>query len=137
VVWDQYAIDQLTYEATAPLPLPYVGAYCYKTQDNADLANNELGPIRMDTPGNAEGNMDELFTLGCAGANRYIGFNLRHTRENVEGAGTRVGNAPVQLKFRYTFDGNNLASRNNLDLITFICVERKLVIKNGRIFVSN
>ena len=137
VVWDQYAIDQLTHEATAPLPLPYVGAYCYKTQDNADLANNELGPIRMDTPGNAEGNMDELFTLGCAGANRYIGFNLRHTRENIEGAGTRVGNAPVQLKFRYTFDGNNAASRNNLDLITFICVERKLVIKNGRIFVSN
>tara|TARA_B100000767_G_C19769313_1_gene539150 strand:+ start:2311 stop:3885 length:1575 start_codon:yes stop_codon:yes gene_type:complete len=135
VVWDEYAVEQLKEGiTTAPANLPAVGAYCLETEtvNTAGGANS-----RIIEPNNTEGTINNSFQLTCAGATRYVGFNLRHTRQNVVGAGTRVGNAPVQLKLRYTFDGNSLAAKNNLNLVSFVCVERKMMIKNGRIFVTN
>jgi len=135
-VFDTYALTQLQNLATPPAPVPSVGAL-WRT-DQPILRSNSLLNYVRDT-----GLYSGKETGGSFLGNQYyLGVNLAKTYENVRGAGVRIGNTPIRLALDYSFvkatdavlgDNFSAGSRN---LTIFANVERSMMIKNGRIMVS-
>ncbi len=67
---------------------------------------------------------------GSAG---YMGVNLSRTYDNVLGAGTSIGKAPVEIDLTYTYTPRKFKQRR---IVIFAEVERMMMIKNGTIYVS-
>ena len=72
-------------------------------------------------------------TEGMCGSAGYMGVNLSRTYDNVLGAGTSVGKAPVEIDLTYTFTPKKFGQRR---ICVYAEVERMMMIKNGTIYVS-
>ncbi len=70
---------------------------------------------------------------GLCGSAAFMGVNLSRTYDNVLGAGTSVGKAPVEVDLTYTYTPDKFAQRR---VLVFAEVERMMMIKNGTIYVS-
>ena len=70
---------------------------------------------------------------GMCGSAGYLGVNLSRTYDNVLGAGTSIGKAPVEIDLTYTFTPKKFKQRR---ICVFAEVERMMMIKNGTIYVS-
>lgn len=72
-------------------------------------------------------------TPHLCGSLGYMGVNLSRTYENVLGAGTSVGKAPVEIELNYTRTAENF---KQLRFLIWCENERIMMIKNGTIYVS-
>jgi len=73
------------------------------------------------------------FDEGMCGSAGYMGVNLSRTYDNVLGAGTSIGKAPVEIDLTYTFTPRKFKQRR---VVVFAEVERMMMIRNGTIYVS-
>jgi len=67
---------------------------------------------------------------GSAG---FMGVNLSRTYDNVLGAGTSVGKAPVEVELTYDYCPQDFKQRR---VLMWVEAERMMMIKNGTIYVS-
>lgn len=70
---------------------------------------------------------------GFCGSAGYMGVNLSRTYDNVLGAGTSIGKAPVEIDLTYTYTTKKY---KQFRVVVFAEVERMMMIKNGTIYVS-
>lgn len=166
-IYDSYTTAQFENMAVAPANVPNVGSIGVIDQNaafgaaltNDGICRMDIGSL-VDSAGAATaantataytwnepwGWMFQQSQGSLLGGLRNIGFNLRHTRDNVSGAGMQIGNAPVSLRLRYTFSNEDVANFTTgasvphnaepITCITHVCAERKMVILNGEIKVS-
>lgn len=96
--------------------------------------NNQLAfPVDKFIYGHQEGGTTAAFTPHLSGSLGYMGVNLSRTYDNVLGAGTSIGKAPVELEITYTRTPQNF---KQLRVLTWCENERIMMIKNGTIYVS-
>jgi hypothetical protein len=74
-----------------------------------------------------------IYTEGMCGSAGFMGVNLSRTYDNVLGAGTSIGKAPVEIDLTYTYTLKKYRQRR---VVVFAEVERMMMIKNGTIYVS-